>query len=168
MGRRVTSQSDMKVTPQRQTYMRSSLKQSCYVDKRSVEEWATPILNPLALTYHFGQASVTPERKRAAKSTKHSPHPPGSNHVVNKKGWKFHKQVFGMVATLTIGNRKGTLGHWKRHQRQVGDKAEAQLNIFFLKIPKTSGSPGFFFAREDEIRSQGEDQKKNPAWTGAS
>ena len=53
MGRRVTSQSDMKVTPQRHTYMQSSLQQSCYVERPSVEVGATPTLNPLALTYHF-------------------------------------------------------------------------------------------------------------------
>ena len=94
LGRRVTSQSDMKVTPQRRTHMRSSLQQSCYVEKRSVEEGATPILNPLALTYHFGQASATPDRKRAAKITDHPLHPPRSNHVVNKEGAEISEAIF--------------------------------------------------------------------------
>ena len=86
MGRRVTSHSDMKITPQRRTYMRYSLQQSSYVERPSVEGGATPILNPLALTYHFGQASATPERKRDSESTEHPPHPPGNNQVVNKEG----------------------------------------------------------------------------------
>ena len=66
--------------------MRSSLQQSCYVEKRSVEGRATPTLNPLALTYHFGQASATPERKRESEITVHPPHPHGRNQVVNKEG----------------------------------------------------------------------------------
>ena len=45
-----------------------------------------PTLNPLALTYHFGQASATPYRKRYSEITKHPPHTPGSNQVVNKEG----------------------------------------------------------------------------------
>ena len=66
-----------------------------------------------------------------------------------------------MVAMLTLGNGKGTPGHWKQHQRRVREKGEAQLIIYiFFKSPKTRGSPGVFFAREDVSRSQGENQKK--------
>ena len=56
------------------------------MERRSVEGGATSILNPLALTYHFGQASATPDRKRAAKITGHPPHPTVKNYVVNEEG----------------------------------------------------------------------------------
>ena len=94
LGRRVTSQLDMKVTPQRQTYMRYSLQQSCYVERSIVEGGATPTLNLLALTYHFGQASATPDRKRDSDITDHPPHPPGSNQVVNKEGAEISEASF--------------------------------------------------------------------------
>ena len=84
----------MKVVPQRRTYMQSSFQQLCYVEKISVEGGVTPILNPLAQTYHFGQASATPDRKRAAEITDHPPHPPGSNHVVNKEGAEISEASF--------------------------------------------------------------------------
>ena len=87
LGRRVTSQSDMKVTPQIRKYMRSSLQRSCYVERHSVEGGATSILNPLALTYHFGKVSVTPDRKKAGEITGHPPHPTVRNNVVNEEGW---------------------------------------------------------------------------------
>ena len=86
LGCRVTSKSDMKVTPQRQEYIRYSLQRSCYVERHSVEGGATSILNPLALTYHFGQASATPDKKRAGEITGHPLHPTVRNHVVHEEG----------------------------------------------------------------------------------
>ena len=86
LGSRVTSQSDMKVTPQRRKYMRSSLQRSCYMDRHSGEGGSNSIFNPLALTYHFGQASATTDRKRAADITGHPPHPTVKHHVVNIEG----------------------------------------------------------------------------------
>ena len=67
---RVTSHSDMNVTPQRREYMRSSLQRSCYVERHSGEGGSTSILNPLALTYHFRQVSATPDSKRTAEITR--------------------------------------------------------------------------------------------------
>ena len=56
------------------------------MERHSVEEGAMTILNPLALTYHFGQASATLYRKRAAEITEHLPHPLERNHMVNEEG----------------------------------------------------------------------------------
>ena len=56
------------------------------MERHSVEGGATSILNPLALTYHFGQASATPDRKRAGKITGHPPHPNVRNQVVHEEG----------------------------------------------------------------------------------
>ena len=41
-------------------------------------------LNPLALTYHFGRASATPERK-GTDITEDTPQPPGSNQAGNEE-----------------------------------------------------------------------------------
>ena len=83
LGRRVNSQLDMKVTTQRRKCIRSSLKMSCYVERHSVEGGVMSILNHLAITYYFGQASATPDRKRSSESTGHPSHPTIRNHVVN-------------------------------------------------------------------------------------
>ena len=85
-----------------------------------------------------------------------------------KKGRKFQKQVFRTVATLTLGNGKETLGHWKRHQSQVGEKGEAQLIIKKkLKAPKLTEALAFFSPVKTTAGVNGEYQKKNPAETGA-
>ena len=60
--------------------MRSSLQHSCYMENSSVEG-----LNPLALTYHFGQASATPESK-GTDITKDTSQPPGTNQGGNEEG----------------------------------------------------------------------------------
>ena len=165
LGRRVTSQSDMKVTPQRRTYTRSSLKKSCYVKRHSVEGGATPIINPLVLAYHFGQASATPDRKRATKITKHPPHPPGRNHVVNEEG--------ADNVMLEASFRDGRDAHSREREgearkteaRPTPSRREGRGSADYktnLKSPQTRGSPGVFFAREDKISSQGEVQKTKP------
>ena len=56
------------------------------MERDSIEGGAALILNPLALTYHFGQASATLDKKRAAESTRHLPHHTVRNHVVNEEG----------------------------------------------------------------------------------
>ena len=66
---RVTSQSDMNFTPHRRGYMRSSLQRSCYVERHSGEGGAPSVLNPLALTYHFGRATSTPDGSRTSEIT---------------------------------------------------------------------------------------------------
>ena len=56
---RVTSKSN--VAPPRRGYMRSSLHRSCYLERQSGEGGAPTVLNPLALTYHFGRSTSTPD-----------------------------------------------------------------------------------------------------------
>ena len=58
---RVTSKSAMNVTPSRRGYMKSSLQRSCYMERQSGEGRTPAVLNPLALAYHFGQATSTPD-----------------------------------------------------------------------------------------------------------
>ena len=70
------------------------------------------------------------------------------------------KRVFGRFKKLTLGNGMGTIGNRRRDQRQVGGGGEVTLIIKKLKSPQPCGSPGVFFAREDESSSQGEVQKK--------
>ena len=66
MGRdRVTSKSSMNVTPHGQGYMRSSLQNSCYMHNRSGEGGTPTVLNPLALAYHFGRVTSTPDEPKA-------------------------------------------------------------------------------------------------------
>ena len=81
---KATSHSDMNITPQIREYMQSSLQRSCYVERHSVEGGSTSILNPLALTYHFGRASARPDRKRTAEITGHPPQPTVKHHVVDR------------------------------------------------------------------------------------
>ena len=57
----VTSKSAMNVTPPGRGYMRSSLQRSCYVERQSGEGGKPVVLNPLALAYHFGRATSTPD-----------------------------------------------------------------------------------------------------------
>ena len=75
---RVTSKSDMNFTPQKREYMRSSLQRSCYMERHSGEGGSTSILNPLALTYHFGRASATPDRKEPPRSPGTRPNLPSN------------------------------------------------------------------------------------------
>ena len=45
--------------------MRSYLQISCYLERQSGEGKAPAVLNPLALTYHFGRATSTPDGTEA-------------------------------------------------------------------------------------------------------
>ena len=82
----VTSQSDMNVTPHRRGYMRSSLQRSCYVERYSEEGGATSPLNPLTLTYHFGRATSTPDRRRNSDITGHWLQPAVKHKVADRDG----------------------------------------------------------------------------------
>ena len=50
-------------------------------------------LNPLALTYHFGRASATPERKKT-DITEDTQQPPGSNQACNEEGTESLEAIF--------------------------------------------------------------------------
>ena len=169
LGSRVTLQSDMKVTSQRRKYMRSSLKRSFYVERRSVERGSMSILNPLALNYHFGQASATPERKRASEIIGQPPHPTVKNHVVNEEGTDnvTSEASFRDVLGVHFRNGKGTIGNLRRDQRQVGGKWEVP-QIFFLKSPQTGGSPGVFSPERTKAVVKWRFIRKKKALTGAS
>ena len=55
--------------------------------ERNIEEGgSTLILKPLALTYHFGQATSTPARRRTAKITRHRPQPAVKRNIVDSDG----------------------------------------------------------------------------------
>ena len=144
----------MKVTPQRRTYMRSSLQQLCYVERHSVEGGATPILNPLALTYHFGQASATLDRKRAVDITEQPLYPPRSNHLVNKEGAKISEASFWDGRDAHSRKQEGEARTLEAKPTQIQREGRGSVDYkYFLKSPKTRGSPGVFGAREDESRS---------------
>ena len=51
--------------PPRRGYMRSSLQRSRYLERQSGEGGTPVALNALALTYHFGQATSTPDGTKA-------------------------------------------------------------------------------------------------------
>ena len=150
LGCRVTSQLDIKVAPQRRKYMRSSLQRLCYVERYSVEGGSTSIFNPLALTYHFGQASATPDRKRATKITRHPPHPTIKYHLVNEKERENVMSEASFWGVLGVNSRKQEGDDRKPEKRptpirrEVGGSAD---NIFF-KSPQTRRRPGVFFAKE--------------------
>ena len=159
LGSRVTSHSDMKVTPRRRKYMQSSLQSLCYVERRSVEGGSTSILNLLALTYHFGQASATPERKRAAKITGHPPHPTVKKHVVNKEVRENVMSDASVWDVLGFHSRKREEDDRKPEARPTPSRRKVRDysgNKKILKSPQTGGSPGVFFAREDESSGQRE------------
>ena len=62
-------------------------------------------LNPLALTYHFGRASATPERK-GTDITKDTPQLPGSNQAGNEEGTEILEASFWDCDTQS-GRREG-------------------------------------------------------------
>ena len=59
-------------------------------------------LNPLALTYHFGRASATPERK-GTDITEDTPQPPGSNQAGNEEGTEVLEASFRHGDTQVVG-----------------------------------------------------------------
>ena len=56
---------DMNVTHPRRGYMRLSLQRSYYLERQNGEGGTPAVLNPLALTHHFGWATSTPDRIKA-------------------------------------------------------------------------------------------------------
>ena len=81
---RVNSQSDMDVTPQRRGYMRSSLQQSCYVERHSGNGGAPSVLKPLALTYHFVWATSMPDGSGTSDITGRRPQAAVGNNVTER------------------------------------------------------------------------------------
>ena len=147
LGRRVTSQLDMKVTPQRRTYMWSLLQKSCYVERHSVKGGATPIHNPLALIYHFGQASATPDRKRAAEITEHPPHPPGRNHVVNEEGAEISEASSRDGRDAHSREQEGDLRKPGARLTPSRREGRGSADIFFFEKPPNLWKPWRFFRK---------------------
>ena len=83
---RVTSKSDMNVTPQRQGYMQLSLQRSCYVERHSGDGGAPSVLNHLALTYHFGRATITPDGSGTSDIIGRRPQRVVDNNVADRYG----------------------------------------------------------------------------------
>ena len=138
LGSRVTSQLDMKVTSQKRTYMPSSLQRSCYVERHSVEGGSTSILNPLAQTYHFGQASATPDRKRTAEIIGHLPHPTVKNHVVNEEGRDNGMLEASFWEGLGVHSRKREGENRKLEAKPTPSRREVggfAVKIFFVNPP---------------------------------
>ena len=147
----MTSQSNMEVTPQRRKYMRSSLQSLCYVERHGGEGGSTSILNPLALTYHFGQASATPDRKRTAKITGHPPHPIVKHHVVNREGRDNVMSEASFRDGLGVRSRKREGKQSKPEAISTPSRREAGGSAYknkILKSPQTGESPGVFIARK--------------------
>ena len=56
------------------------------MERQSGEGGATSVLNPLALTYHFGQATSTPNRRRTTDITGHRRQTAVKQNVVDRDG----------------------------------------------------------------------------------
>ena len=80
--------------------------------------------------------------------------------MVNKEGAEISKASFqdGSAHSMKREGDARTLEATPKPSQREG-RGSADY-IYFLKSPKTCGSPGVFFASEDDSRSQGEDQKK--------
>ena len=118
------------------------------MERHSVEGGVTSILNPLALTYHFGQASATPDRRRAAKITEHPPHPTVRNHLVNEEGADNVMSEASFWEVQETHSRKREGGDRKPEarptpsRREVGGSAE-KINKF--EKPPNSRKPWRIF-----------------------
>ena len=107
------------------------------------------ILNPLALTYHFGQASATPDRKKTAEITGHLPHPTVKNHVVNREGRDNVMSEASFRDGLGVHSRKNEGGDRKPEARPTPSRREvggSANNIYFLKAPKLAEAVASFLA----------------------
>ena len=56
------------------------------MERHSGEGGAPSVLNPLALTYHFGRATSTPDGSRTSDITRHQPQPAVKNNVAERDG----------------------------------------------------------------------------------
>ena len=56
------------------------------MERHSGEGGAPSVLSPLALTYHFGRATSTPDRRRTSEITGHRPQPAVKNNVADRDG----------------------------------------------------------------------------------
>ena len=149
----MTLHSDIRVTPQRWKYMRSSLQRSCYVEKHSGEGGLTSIFNPLALICHFGLASSTPYRKRTAEITGHPPRPTVKQNVLNIEGRDNVMLEASFQDGLGVHSRKREGEDRKPEARPTPSRREVGGSAYknkILKIPQTGRSPGNFFARQEK------------------
>ena len=103
------------------------------------------ILNPLALTYHFGRASATLERK-GTDITEDTPQPSGSNQVGNEEGTESLEVSFWEGDTQS-GRREGEARRLEATQ-QTSRREEGGLadNLFFGKH-HNSRKPRRFFCQ---------------------
>ena len=147
---RVTSQSDMNVTPQIRGYMRSSLQRSCYVERHSGEGGAPSVLNPLALTYHFGRATSTPGRRRSSDITGHRPLSAVKSNVADRDGMDnviLDASSGDGRGVHSIKNRTGLTGPCRRRtQLKVWRKLEVPIRRKKIEFAHSGGSPGIFFS----------------------
>ena len=134
------------------------------MERHSVEGGSTSILNPLALTYQFGQESATPDRKRTAESTRHPPHPTVKHHVVNREGRENIMLEASFRDGLGVHSRKREGEDRKTEVRPTPSRREVGGSAYknkILKIPQTGGSPGVFLARKDKNIGKKGVHKKN-------
>ena len=119
------------------------------MERHSEEGGAPSVLKPLALTYHFGWATSTPDGRRPSEITERRPQPAVKNKVAERDGadnsisdarFEDGRGVYSMKgdgADKIISEASATpsLGE----VRGVYSKKE------MLKLSHSGGSPGIFF-----------------------
>ena len=80
--------------------------------------------------------------------------------MVNKEGAKISEASFRDSLDAHSREQEGGARTLEVTPTPSQREGRGSDDCFFLKIPKTCGSPGVFFASEDDSRSQGKDQKK--------
>ena len=128
------------------------------MDRHSGEGGSTSILNPLALTYHLGQASATPNKKITNEITGHPPHPTVIHYVVNREGRDNVMLEASFGDGVGVHSRKLEGEDRKPETRPTPSRRELGGSAYknkILEIPQTGGSPGVFLTRKDENIGQG-------------
>ena len=120
----------MNVTPQRQEYMRSSLQRYCYVERHSEEGGSTSILNPLALTYHFGWATSTLDRRRTAEITGNRTQPAVKHHIGDREG------TDNVILDASFGECLGV--HSRKRDRADSSRREARATQSLREVESSS------------------------------
>ena len=88
------------------------------MDRHSGEGGSTSILNPLALTYHFGPASATPDRKRTSEIIGHPPQTTVKQHNSDREG------TYNVRLEAIFGHRIGV--HSSKREGADGTRPEAR------------------------------------------
>ena len=133
------------------------------MERHSGEGGSTSILNPLALTYHFGQALATPDRKRNAEITGHPPHPTVKHHVVNIEGRDNVMSEASFRDGLGVHSRKREGEDRKPEARPTQSRREVGGSAYknkVLKIPQTGGILGVYLRERTETLVKGGVHKK--------